>query len=287
MSAGLTTSLTVADAQRTGREALSGNVDSPGLDADMILANLLGCDRTQLFARDDQRLSDQIAVLFQDGVRRRLRGIPVAYVTGWKEWYGLRLTVSPAVLIPRPETEGLADMAIARARAQPSCVVVDVGTGSGAIAIALARAIPDAEVIAVDISASALDIAAENVATYKLGHRIRLIEADLIEGLDRAPDVIVANLPYVPASLQDQLANEVLSEPHGALFADEEGTAAYRRLLQQLRDRNWTPVVMMEIDPDQVDRLTQMAAQLYPTASLSVKQDLSGVDRFIILEPAS
>jgi release factor glutamine methyltransferase len=277
--------LTVAGAQRTGRRILNGKVDTPGLDADMLLASLLGCDRSQLFARSEDIVPEATGSAFLGAVRRRLNGVPVAYLTGWKDWYGLRLAVTPAVLIPRPETEMLVDMALQRVSSMPVPTVADLGTGSGAIAIALARALPKALVTAVDIRPEALEIACRNVAAYDLKDRIELLQGDLVDPLERSPSLIVANLPYLPVSDRGLVRPEVLTEPSSALFAGDDGTAAYERLLQKVSERNWAPAIMMEIDPRQVDRMKTLAARFYSRASVDITRDLAGHDRYFTIEP--
>jgi len=279
--------ITVEEAQRAGREILNGRVDTPALDADLILAGLLECERARLFARTEDVVPERIWSEFLASLSRRLSGVPVSYLTGWKQWYGLRLAVSPAVLIPRPETEMLVDLAVGHASSLLEPVVADVGTGSGAIAIALARALPNVEIVATDISAEALEVAGQNVAAYGLQERVRLVLGDLVEPLNSSPSLIIANLPYLPISDQDLVHPDVLSEPYRALFSEEDGTAVYRRLLEQLTARSWAPMILMEIDPRQAGQIQQLAGRFYPRAPIRVLQDLAGLDRYITVEPSA
>jgi release factor glutamine methyltransferase len=179
----------------------------------------------------------------------------------------------------------LVDLALARAPSLLELVIADVGTGSGAIAIALAHALPDAEIVATDISAEALEIASRNLTSYGLQKRVRLVQGDLVEPLSSSPSLIIANLPYLPISDQDLVHPDVLSEPYRSLFAEENGTALYRRLLEQLNARSWSPMMLLEMDPRQVGQMQQIVRRFYPPKSIRILEDLAGRDRYMCVEP--
>ena len=289
---------TVAEARLLGRRKLE-SVDNPVLDADLILAHILGWDRESLFARDDRVLTDDQTREYDSLLSQRAQGRPVAYITGKKLWFGLELHVSEAVLIPRPETETLAESAIeiageirssetarhsgqGRPREQ-RFTAVDVATGSGAIALALATTFEDILVLATDNSPEALAVADGNIARYNLDQRVGLLRGDLITPVASEPDLIVANLPYVPTSDLPDLSPEVLAEPHAALFAGVDGTDSLRRLLHQVVDRGWRCPLVLEIDPRQGQPLLHLVSELFPGSNAELRKDLSGRERVLVV----
>ena len=204
-------------------------------DAAALLMHLLGLERAGLIAHPERALDRETLGAYQELVSRRLGFEPIQYITGVQEFYGLAFQVTPAVLIPRPETELLVEAVLERAR--PDARILDIGTGSGAIAIALAHTLPKAQVTAIDLSAAALEVARRNAARHGLEDRIRLVHADLFLPVSPSDsmatfDVIVSNPPYVPASevLHPQVRDH---EPAQALFAGPEGLDVYRRLIPQ------------------------------------------------------
>lgn len=209
---------------------------SPRLDAEVLLAHVLDCTRTQLYARGPDSLPTEIVAAFQALLERRRAGEPVAHLVGWKEFYGRRFAVSPAVLIPRPETEFLAEagLQILERSAPLRPEVLDLCTGSGAVAVTIALELPHARVWATDLSGEALEVAAENVRRYQVGDRVTLSRGDLFEALPerRRFDVIVANPPYVGTErgpAPEELV--VRHEPAMALFAGPDGLEVLRRLV--------------------------------------------------------
>jgi release factor glutamine methyltransferase len=208
-------------------------------DASLLLLRTLGISRAQLYANPDRALTSAEQAAIDSLVARRLTNEPIQYITGEQEFYGLALQVTPAVLIPRPETEHLVESVLGELDREAPLDILDVGTGSGAIAIALANHLPRAVVTAVDISRAALEIAAANAARHGLRERIRLLESDLLDAFapgDVCFDVIVSNPPYVPASDRDSLHRQVRDfEPASALFAGADGLDIYRRLIPQAR----------------------------------------------------
>ena len=216
--------------------------ESPRLDAELLAADALGVRRLDLYLAPERPLTPAETDALREAIRRRGRGEPIAYIRGRRDFFGLEIAVIPAVLIPRPETETLVDAAIGwvRDRGVAAPVIVDVGTGSGAIACALAANLPDARIVATDVSTDALAVAARNVATHGLADRVRLVACDLLSGLDdgNAPDLVVSNPPYVAESDRPLMDDGVLRfEPHGALFSGADGTDATFALIDSARAR--------------------------------------------------
>ena len=215
--------------------------DSPRLDAEVLLAHVRGCPRILLYTAYDEVVADELRSRFRELVRRRGGGEPVAYLVGGREFYSLQLTVSPAVLVPRPETEALVVRVLDLCREAASARIVDVGTGSGAIAIALAKHLPRADLVATDLSAAALDVARGNAERHGLAERIRFVESDLLAAAELAGpwDVIVSNPPYVredefaslPRDVREYVARAALvAGPRGAEVIERLAAAAVGRL---------------------------------------------------------
>jgi len=223
------------------------------MNAELLLRFTLDCDRAYLYAHPERELTTEEQVRYDTALAERARGVPAQYITGHQEFWGLDLIVSPAVLIPRPETEHVvetvlelisAGKAVDRARA---IRIVDVGTGSGCIALALAKGLPGAEIHATDISPAALEVARANAARLGLEGRIHFHQADLLEGLGSDYDFVVSNPPYVGESEADQVQLEVRKfEPKSAVFAGPTGLEVISRLIPQahhaLRGGGWAVV---------------------------------------------
>lgn len=196
------------------------------LDAELILANSLGKDRVFLHAHPDHELSEAEEKKANIDLERRENREPIAYILGYKEFYGRKFTVSPDVLIPRPETEAIINLA----KELKPRKILDVGTGSGCIAVTLKLEIPESDVSAVDISPKALTVAGQNAAN--LGAKIAFQESDLLSKVQSKYDLIVANLPYVDKNW-DWLSPELAYEPDLALYAEDEGLYDIKRLVCQ------------------------------------------------------
>ena len=253
--------------------------DSARLDAEVMLAGALGLRRIDLYLQFDRVLSEDELGAFRVQVARRAKGEPVAYVVGHKEFMALDFEVSPAVLVPNPDTEALVQLAVARAReAGRSLRVADVGTGSGCIAIATAHYAPDVEVWASDISAQALEVAARNVAKNSLEPRVHLACGDLMEPLLGSFDLVCANLPYLAAGVP--LPAEVVAQPGVALYADGDGAALVIRLLEAAPARlNPGGRVLLEVDPTILASVLEVADRNF--AGRRVHLDLAGHERVL------
>ncbi|TMF46859.1 MAG: peptide chain release factor N(5)-glutamine methyltransferase [Chloroflexi bacterium] len=253
--------------------------DSARLDAELLLAQALGIRRLDLYLQFDRRLSDEELSDYRDLTKRRARGEPVAYLVGHKEFMALDFEVTPAVLVPNPDTEVLVQRAVEIARqAKGPLRVADVGTGSGCIAIAIAHYAPEVEVWASDISREALEVAARNVAKHGLTERVHLDCGDLLDPLPGSFDLVCANLPYVAAGAE--LPVEVKAQPASALYAADGGTALVLRLLEVAPVRlNPGGRLLAEVDPAIASAARDAAGRDF--SNLTVHRDLGGRDRVI------
>ncbi len=249
------------------------------LDAQLLLGHVLDKPRSWILAHPDAGLDTDTYGSFAALVARRVEGVPVAYLRGWVEWFGLRLEVTPDVLVPRPETELLVEHAAEIAESRGARVLVDIGTGSGAIAIALARLLPAARVIATDVSSAALKVASRNVRRLS-PDRVALYETSLLQALPEKPDLIVANLPYLSDRMMRELDRDVRHEPPPALYGGPTGLELYERLIAQAERQETRPSAVFEIDPRQAER----ARQLWGNRGLRLLDDYSGRPRIAILE---
>jgi len=229
------------DALAAALDLLTGaHVGSPRMNAELLLMFTLGCDRAHLYAHPERQLTDEEHARYDDAIAQRASGIPAQYITGHQEFWGMDLIVSPAVLIPRPETEHVIEtvLQLNAERTPPPATpprIVDVGTGSGCIALALAKELPNAEIHATDISPVALEIARANAARHDLAVRIQFHETDLLTGIPHDSfDYVVSNPPYVGESEADEVQLEVRKfEPRRAVFAGPTGLEVIRRLIPE------------------------------------------------------
>ena len=253
--------------------------DSARLDAELLLAQAMGMRRLDLYLQFDRRLSDDELSDYRDLTKRRARGEPVAYLVGHKEFMALDFEVTPAVLVPNPDTEVLVQRAVEIARQAKSPLrVADVGTGSGCIAIAIAHYAPEVEVWASDISREALEVAERNVAKHGLTERVHLDCGDLLEPLPGSFDLVCANLPYVAAGAE--LPAEVKAQPASALYAEDGGAALVLRLFEVAPGRlNPGGRLLAEVDPAIASEARDAAGRDF--SNLTMHRDLGGRDRVI------
>jgi release factor glutamine methyltransferase len=249
---------------------------SPRLDAELLLAASLGIRRLDLYLQFERPLSEREIAPFRELSARRARGEPVAYLLGHKEFMTLDFEVTPAVLVPNPDTEVLVEHAVTLARAlveggRTEVRIADVGTGSGCIAIAVAHFVPEARVWASDDDDAALEVAARNVARHELGDRVKLVRGDLLAPAPGDLDLVLANLPYVAPGAE--LPREVLAEPAHALFAEDGGSALVNRLLAEAPGHLATGgVVLAELDEAVAGRLIPLDGY----AGHELRRDLAG-----------
>jgi release factor glutamine methyltransferase len=234
-------------------------------DAELLLLHTLQISRVTLIAYPGRDLSAEQHTLYQAAINRRLQLEPIQYITGEQEFYGLRLHVSPSVLIPRPETEHLIEAVLKLLPVSQPVKLVDIGTGSGAIAIAFAVHLPLAAIIAVDLSLDALAIAEQNAREHNVAERIQFLRSDLLGAVKshgETFDAIVSNPPYIPESDRPTLHPQVREhEPAAALFAGETGLDVYRRLIPEaLGALKPNGILGLEIGHGQQQSLTQLLA---------------------------
>lgn len=265
------------------RLAAAGKV-SPRLDAETLLMFALGCDRAHLYAHPERSLSAEEQTRYHAALAERERGVPLQYITGHQEFWGLDLIVSPDVLIPRQETEHVIEAVLELARGMDAPRIVDVGTGSGCIALALAKELASAEIHAIDISPAALEVARANAARHGLSERIRFRESDLLSAMSEEVgsfDFVVSNPPYVGESEREGLQREVRDfEPHAALFAGVTGLEVIERLIPQagpcLRSGGW---LLLEIGKGQDAAVEGMLRKWNVVSS---RPDLQGIPRVFV-----
>jgi release factor glutamine methyltransferase len=273
-------------AQATTHLANQG-VESPQLDAELLLAHALGVNRAAILARPEQRLTPKQLTRYRDLVARRGGREPLAYIVSLREFFGLDLMVDHRVLIPRPETELLVERALDFAnRTAAPLHIADVGAGSGAIAVALAVHLPRATIYALDDSAGALEVVADNARRHHVSTRVHCLHSDLLSALPGPVDLITANLPYVATGEWQELAPEIRDhEPRSALDGGPDGLALIGRLLATagpwLRPAG---TILLEIGAGQGVAATTLARDCIPQARVQLVQDYAGLDRLVIVE---
>ena len=257
------------------------------LEAEVLIRHVLRIDRATFFRDLEQPVTDCDRERLDDLVNRRLNREPLNYITGLREFYGLDFEVSDSVLIPRQETELLVDTVISLARSRPKCEmkICDIGTGSGAIAVSVAVNLPSAEVMAIDISQRALDIADANRRMHGVYNRVSLRRGNLLEPVDWKPEIIVSNPPYIRRSDLSLLQPEIQYEPSVALDGGPDGLEVIRGLLRQSSDKvSSTGAILFEIDSSQKDSSRMLSREYFPNSEISILDDLSGNSRAILIE---
>jgi release factor glutamine methyltransferase len=281
------TGATVRDALAAAIDAMTAaGVDQPRLDAELLLGEAMGCERAALMADRGAEVPAPAARMFGEMMRRRLRREPVAYILGRKGFRDLELAVDQRVLVPRPETEMLVELAL---ELQPARAL-DVGTGSGAIALAVADELPDCAVVATDTSPGALEVARGNAERLGLADRVRFLEGTLPEG---GFDLVLANLPYVAESDWPTLQPEVTQwEPREALLAGPDGLDAYRALFSSGRvaafarmaeetGKSAGRLVAVEVGEGQAEAVGALMREA-GFGAIETRRDLAGIERIVV-----
>ncbi len=261
--------------------------DSPHTEAERLLAWVLHVDRTTVLAHPEWLLTPEQGEQFRGAIERRAANVPLPYILGHMEFFGSEFCVTPAVLIPRPETELLVELALHRIQHQPRSRVVDVGTGSGCIAVTLAMKASGARIWATDLSAPALDVARDNAERHNVAKRIAWIQADLLTPLVNHFDLIISNPPYVTESEWHVLPRSVQQEPRHALVSGPHGLDAILRLLDQAATRLASGgMLLIEIGANQGDAVITMATTAFERYARRgthsrIHRDLAGKDRIL------
>jgi len=268
--------VTVMDALRDAAARLQQSSDTPRLDAELLLAHALGIDRNELLLRQRElAVPSGYAPLLE----RRLAGEPIAYILGFRDFWTIRLHVTPDVLIPRPDTETLIEAAIGHFGDRAPLRILDLGTGSGALLLAALDQWPKASGLGIDISSAALAVASDNAEQLGLGSRACFRQGDWGEGISGLFDLILINPPYIAKDVQ--LAGDVLHEPKGALYAGVSGLDDYRRIapiLPTLLARNGLAAI--EIGYDQRESVSSLLSD--QGLSVFCRSDLAGHDRCLV-----
>lgn len=283
---------TIKDVLIQGTQRLTTVTDqqSARLDAQVLLAHVLGVERSTFYAYPEREVPDEQVTQFLQLIERRREGEPVAYLVGHKEFYGLDFVVDPRVLIPRPETELLVEAALAQIRRRMTAssfpIVADIGTGSGAIPVTLAVEVPELPYLyASDISPEALAVARLNCQRHHVEKRVRLLQGDLLAPLPEPVDILTANLPYVGTDEMQILAPDVRAyEPHLALFSGPQGLMLLERFCREAKRSGLLKpgsVMLLEIGYQQREPLTHLLLELWPQATVTCRQDYAGWDRLM------
>jgi len=273
--------VTLKQALSRARSILAGNnVEDAPLEGELLLGHALKISRTQLYLDLDHELSPRQEQTLWRLVERRLNGEPTAYITTHREFYGLDFYVDPRVLVPRPESELLVEVALGLAQNRPLSTIADIGTGCGAIAISLALELPKTRIYATDISAAALEVALLNCQKHGVTDRVHLLHGDMLDPLPEPVDLIIANLPYVKES---EIAG-VKFEPRLALDGGSDGTERIHQLCRQTDGKlSAGGSLLLEIGQGQRGAVTALLNTLFPDGEIEVVPDLSGIDRVIHL----
>ena len=298
----------------------AAQIPSYTLAAELLLMHALERDRAWMYGHPEESLDPAAAEKFRALIARRAAGEPVQYLTGKQEFWGLEFEVTPAVLIPRPETEHVVEVALARlgergikihmdtGAPRETLRVADVGTGSGCLAVALAWELPHAEVVATDISEPALEVARRNAARHGVAERVHFLQRDLLTGLAQTDpsgvvarhamaastqnrplfDLIVSNPPYIARNEAEQLQREVRDhEPHAALFGGPTGTEMYQRLIDQARDQlRDRGILVLELGHDSAEHVRGIFDAQPAWTKVAITMDLAGIPRVLAAERA-
>ena len=259
------------------------------LEAELLLGAALGMDRAALYTSFNEDVSGSGLRKVDKLLTRRLKREPLPYILGYREFYGLSLEVNPGVFIPRPETEILVDEAMRLAKQtpiRPPLRIVEVGTGCGAIAVALASCLVNVDIRATDISRQALTMARANAEHHGLRNHIEFIRCDLLSCFSGPIDMLIANLPYVRSAAISSLEPEIrMFEPREALDGGDDGLRLIRRLLGEARPvLRGKGVILLEMDPHQMDSVEMVARSHWPSATTSRHKDLAGLDRMLAIQ---
>ena len=260
-------------------------VESPRLDAEVLLSHVLKKERIYLYVHFDQPMEAEELAAYKELIKQRVNHVPVAYLLGQREFMGLNFKVTPATLIPRPDTEILVQAAVERLRGREQCSFADIGTGSGAICLSVLSFVPGSSAVTVDISPEARAVAEENAENLGLSERIEFFTGDLLEPVkDRKFTAILSNPPYIPEKDIEGLQEEVrCQEPYGALSGGQDGLDFYRRLCQEapalLEEGGF---MAFEVGVGQAAKVAALAKENPLIDRTEILKDLAGIERVVI-----
>jgi release factor glutamine methyltransferase len=263
--------MTIAEALTTAAANLVKSSSSPRLDAELLLAHVLQTDRPSLILHAKDNVPEKKAKEFSSFIRQRAQHVPIPFLTGRQEFFGMSLEVTPDVLVPRPATELLVEAVIKHLPADTTMTIADVGTGSGAIALALAKHLPNASLIASDVSPAALDVAKKNAERLGLSDRITFLRSSLLTTYNLQPNFIVANLPYLTPSQMNEAS--IQREPRLALAGGLDGLHLIQQLLNHIATRLTPPGIALEMDPAQIQTVRSMVFQVWPHRQIHLVSD--------------
>jgi release factor glutamine methyltransferase len=273
--------MTLLEVLQKSTEFLSKRkIDNPRLNAEHLLGYVLGHTRMELYLEFERKLSEEELAPLRELLRRRGEGEPLQHLLGTVEFCGQAFLCDKRAMVPRPETEELVEF-LKSEIPNPKSGILDVGTGSGVIALSLANQFPDADIAAVDVSDETLALSRENAQRLALGDRVQFLKSDLLENVQGAFDVIVANLPYVATQDRHLLSREVLHDPEIALFGGEHGDELIRQLIEQAPARlKPGGLLALEIGISHAASLAEFLVQK-KYHDIAAKHDYSGVTRFL------
>ncbi|QJW46794.1 peptide chain release factor N(5)-glutamine methyltransferase [bacterium BFN5] len=270
----------------TGQYFAEKGVENPRLDAEVLLSHILERERIQLYVNFDQPLQPHELTAYREAVKKRVARMPVAYITGCKEFMGLEFCVTPAVLIPRPDTEILVEAVLKKLHGFEQPVLLDLGTGSGAIIVSLLANLPTAAGAAVDISDKALDIARQNAEKNQVSSRLKFYQGDLYQPVaGQTFDAIISNPPYIPDSDIQELTQEVRKEPHLALAGGPDGLGFYRRIVRDAAQYlNAGGLLAVEVGIHQAQAVAALAQPVEQLVFTEIIKDYSGIERVVVFQ---
>lgn len=289
--------MTIAQSLKLAVSKLNAEkINLPHLEAEILLSVVLKKPREFLPAHGEKKLTDGQIAKFKSLISHRLKGEPIAYLTGHKEFYGLDFKVNENVLIPRPETELMVEEALKLVTHIPQPItLIDVGTGSGCVIIALAKQNINGKLFAIDISAKALTVAKQNARTHNVHKKIKFLKGDLLSPLIhnsvfKTADsdlIITANLPYGWKAWKNNTSVDSIGlkfEPEIALYTGKHGLELYKKLFKQIKKLLIAGYALCEIDPRQTAKIKQLVKRELPEANCQIKKDLSGLNRLAIIK---
>ena len=273
--------------QRCHHELEAIGIPDARLEAEVMVMNVMRMPRQDLFAHQEDEATTQHEQDIQGILDRRRTREPLAYILGYREFYGINLLVNPDVMVPRPETETMVEHALFMAlmgMESAQLVIADVGTGTGAIAINLAIHIPAARIYAVDLTDPVLNVASYNIHSHNVADRVTLCQGDLLAPVPEKVDLVVANLPYIPTERIHTLQPEVQWEPRAALDGGKDGLDLVRGMMSQATAKlNDQGIILLELDPEQMPVASEIALQHFPEANVTIEQDLARQDRILVV----